>query len=92
LAAVIALPFMPIRAAVLDVDRFDTSRDDDFLNRLYIPGVRRAGDFATATAATQASIVFHNAGATFNAGRATVTQRKLTPLEILDLLRQTGGT
>ena len=92
LAAAIALPFMPIRAAVLDVEGFDTSRDDDFLNRLYIPGVRRAGDFATAATATQASIVFHNAGATFHAGRATVKQRKLTPSEILDILRRTVGT
>jgi len=92
LAAAIALPFMPIRAAVLEVDGFDTTRDDDFLNHLYVPGVRRAGDFATAAAATQASIVFHNAGVTFKAGRATVKQRKLTPSEILDILRRTDGT
>jgi hypothetical protein len=92
LAAAIALPFMPIRVAVLDVDGFDTSRDDDFLHRLYVPGVRRAGDFATAAAATRVSIVFHNAGATFNAGRATVKRRKLKPSEILDVLRRASGT
>src|SRR5262249_2710867 len=88
LAAALALPFAPIRAAVLDVNGFDTSSDDAFLDHVYIPGVRRAGDFATAAAAAHASITFHNAGPAFQAGPSTVGRQKLTPTEILRILER----
>jgi hypothetical protein len=86
LAAALALPFAPIRVAVLDVEGFETSRDESFLDRLYIPGIRRAGDFATAATAAGGAVVMHNAGAGFDAGRARVVRAKLTAAEIVDLL------
>ena len=88
LAAAIALPFAPIGKAVLDVDGFDTSRDESFLDHLYIPGIRRAGDFATGADATQGSIVFHDARETFDAGRARVVRATLSPREIVALLNR----
>ena len=41
--------------------RFDTTSDGDFLDRVYIPGIRRAGDFQTAMDAAPAGVVIHNA-------------------------------
>ncbi|HEX6465045.1 MAG TPA: hypothetical protein VFZ98_11340, partial [Vicinamibacterales bacterium] len=87
-AAAIAVRFAPIGKAVLDVDGFDTSRDQSFLDHLYIPDIRRAGDFATAAGETQASIVFHNARETFDAGRARVSRATLSPREIVDVLNR----
>jgi dienelactone hydrolase len=50
LAGLLAAAIVPGRTAILDVGTFDTSSDADFLQRLYIPGVRRAGDLTTAAA------------------------------------------
>jgi len=88
LAAAIALPFAPIRAAVLDVNGFDTSLDQAFVDRLYIPGIRRAGDVATAVEGTRSIVVFHNTGARFSAGRARVARKPLSPTEIVHVLER----
>src|SRR5205807_4943171 len=44
LAALLAVSIWPVERAVLDVGAFDSSSDASFLERLYIPGLRRAGD------------------------------------------------
>ena len=44
LAGMLALAMETGRRAVLDVGDFDTSSDAAFLERLYMPGLRRAGD------------------------------------------------
>jgi hypothetical protein len=87
LAGALAAAVAPLRLSILDVDRFDTSRDEDFLDHVYIPGVRRAGDFQTAADMASGQMVFHNTGARFDAGRARVNPEKLTPREIIALLR-----
>ena len=48
LAALLASTVALVPVAVLDVGRFDTSNDAGYLERLYIPGLRRAGDLQTA--------------------------------------------
>jgi hypothetical protein len=88
LAAALATAIEPPRVAVLDVGGFDTSRDADFLDRLYIPGLRRAGDLGTASEMAQGRLVVHNAGATFAAPGARVQREALAPAEIVAILRR----
>jgi len=82
LAAAIAAP--PV--AVLDVDRFDSTGDEGFLERLYIPGLRRAGDLQTAAAMYAGRLAIHNAGLEFTLAGVTSRQTRMTPQEIGQLL------
>ena len=63
LATVLAGAVSPIRRAVVDLGGFDESSDAAFLERLYIPGLRRAGDLRTARAAWRGELI-ERAGAT----------------------------
>lgn len=83
LAAAIAAP----RRAILDVQGFDTSRDADYLARLYVPGLRRAGDVRTASDVAGGRVIVHGAGAEFDAPGARVERRTLTPAEVVSLAR-----
>ena len=65
LAALLARAVVPLPAAVLDVGRFDTSSDAAYIERLYIPGLRRAGDLQTAVALGKGTLAIHNAGDRF---------------------------
>ena len=76
----------PLSRAILDVGDFDPSSDEEFLARLYIPGLRRAGDLATALSMAAGPVVFHDAGAAFTLPGARVETRRLTAAEIADLL------
>ncbi len=73
---------------VLDVGDFDTTSDAAFVERLYIPGLRRAGDSATATALAGDRVVIHNTGDRFMPASTAVRREKLTPREIVALLRR----
>jgi dienelactone hydrolase len=86
LAALVAAAIAPAPIAVLDVGRFDTSSDAAYLERLYIPGLRRAGDLTTAAAMARGRLVVHNAGDRFAIGRS-VEAKQLTPGEIVKALR-----
>jgi hypothetical protein len=86
LAGLLAAAIAPARIAVLDVGEFDTSSDADFLERLYIPGLRRAGDLQTAAAMARGEVIIHNAGARFEVKGPRVERRKLTEQEIVRLL------
>jgi hypothetical protein len=87
LAGVLALAVETGRRAVLDVGDFDTTSDAAFVERLYIPGLRRAGDLSTAAALAGTRVVIHNAGPRFTLTGASVRREKLTPKEIVALLR-----
>ena len=65
LAAILASRVAPVPVAILDVGRFDTSSDAAYLERLYIPGLRRAGDLQTAASLARGKVVVHNAGDRF---------------------------
>lgn len=55
---------------VVDAAQFDNNEDEDFLKRLAIPGLRRAGDLTTAvTIAPLTPLLLHNAGKQFQAGK-----------------------
>ena len=88
LAGVLASAVEPPRLAVLDVQGFDTSRDDGFLAHLYVAGLRRAGDLQTASEIAHGRLVVHNCGPQFSASGARVQDTRLSPVQILDLVRR----
>ncbi len=57
---------------VVDAAQFDNNNDEDFLQRLAIPGLRRAGDFTTAAAlAPLTPLLLHNTSTRFQAKSLT---------------------
>ena len=82
----LASAIAPARVAIVDAEAFNAGDDEEFLRRLYIPGLRRAGDLETAAEMGGERLVVHNAGnLTLRAGR---TERgKLGAREILEALR-----
>ena len=57
---------------VVDTAQFDNNNDEDFLKRLAIPGLRRAGDLTTAvTIAPLMPLILHNTGKQFQANKIT---------------------
>jgi dienelactone hydrolase len=57
---------------VVDTAQFDNNNDEDYLRRLAIPGLRRAGDFLTAvTIAPLTPLLLHNTGTQFQVGKIT---------------------
>jgi dienelactone hydrolase len=87
LAALVAAAVAPASRVVADVAQFDISSDDAFIERLYIPGLRRAGDLRTAMTMTAARVVAHNAGDRFTLEHARVERDKLSADRIVELLR-----
>jgi len=86
LAGLLASGLTPLSRSILDVGDFDPSSDDAFLARLYIPGLRRAGDFGTALSMASGPVVLHDAGPAFTLAGARVEGRRLSAAEIADLL------
>ena len=83
LAALLAASVEPVSVAVLDVDRFDTSDDQAFVDRLFIPGLRRAGDLQTAARTGPAVTIVHNAGDRFDVKGLQPQPRPLTTAEVV---------
>jgi dienelactone hydrolase len=90
LAGALALAVAPASRAVLGVGGFDTSSDAAHIERLYIPGLRRAGDLQTALAMARGPVLIHAAGARFEVRGPTIEPRKLDASEIVRRLREEG--
>jgi hypothetical protein len=88
LAGLLAAAIVPGTRAILDVGDFDTSSDAAFLDRVYIPGLRRAGDFQTAAAIIRGDVVVHGAGEAFRVAGLRIDRHKLTAEEIVALARK----
>ncbi len=86
LAGLLAAAIAPPRMAILNVGTFDTSSDDDFAKRLYVPGLRRAGDLQTAATLAADRVVIHNAGERFTLNTRNLQRAKMTPREIVQRL------
>jgi hypothetical protein len=71
---------------IADVSGFDPSSDDAFVERLYMPGLRRAGDLPTALRGAS-DVTVHGAGPSFRVAGPRVESRKLTAAEIVALAR-----
>jgi hypothetical protein len=79
-----------------DFDLFDIDSDQEYLKKLFIPGLRRAGDFRTAVAlASPTPLLIHNLGEAFapgvlrsayqaadGGGQLTIQRERLSDLEI----------
>jgi len=87
LPALLAAAVVPVARAIVDVGRFDNGSDQAFVERVYIPGLRRAGDFQTAIAMTRGRVEIHNAADRFTLEGARVQCDRLTPQQIAALLR-----
>jgi hypothetical protein len=92
LAGLLAAAIVPVPLAVLGVGQFDTSADSDYVNQLYIPGLRRAGDFQTAVSMAQGDIVIHDAGPGFKVRGLQAQSARLTAAEIAARLRRATPT
>jgi hypothetical protein len=90
LAGLLASAVETDRVAILDVANFDASSDVAFVERLYIPGLRRAGDLSTAARLSGRGVVVHNAGSAFKVEGVDVRAAKLSPREIIDLLKRSS--
>jgi hypothetical protein len=88
LEAMLAAAVVPVRLAVIDAGTFDTSSDSQFVERLYIPGLRRAGDLQTAAAMAGDRLVVHNGGTTFKVAAPRIKSARLTASEIVSLIRE----
>jgi dienelactone hydrolase len=87
LAGLLASAIAPPRLAILDVGSFDTSNDQDFIDRLFIPGLRRAGDLNTAARLAKGKMIVHGASDRFSVKGLETQARKLTAPEIVKTLR-----
>ena len=61
-------------------------------SHVYMPGLRRAGDFKTAVAMSRGQIVVHDAGAAFQVPGLRPQAARLSPSEIVALLRNPPRT
>jgi len=95
--ALLARGLTNIDAMIADASGFDSTNDSEFLARWPIPGIRRAGDFVTATAlAPMTPLIIHNTRGQFRAeqisalyqrfGRAKDFNASSTPLGNQELL------
>ncbi len=63
-------------STIADVIQFESSDDSSYLKELYIPLIRRAGDFQTAVSlASPSRLLMHNTGGRFETARAEDTYR-----------------
>jgi hypothetical protein len=86
LAGLLASGLTPLSRSVLAVDGFDMSNDEDYLARLYVPGLRRAGDLATAVSMAAGPVVIHGAGNRLALAGARIEPRPLAASEIIGVL------
>ena len=77
LAGLLASSVETGRLAILDVGDFDTSSDAAFVERLYVPGLRRAGDLTTAANVAGDRVFIHNAGERFTLSGAKMQRERL---------------
>jgi dienelactone hydrolase len=92
LAGLLAAAIVPVPVAVLAVGQFNTSTDADYVQHVYIPGLRRAGDFQTAVAMAQGEIVVHDASPEFTVRGLRAQSSRLTASEIAALVRKAAST
>jgi hypothetical protein len=92
MAGLLATAVAPLSRSILAVGDFDTSSDDMFLERLYIPGLRRAGDLQTAASVASGRVVIHDAGPRFSLAGTDVERRRLSPDEIIQAVTRPEST
>jgi hypothetical protein len=87
LAGILASAIVTPPLAILDVGEFDTSDDAVYVEKLYVPGLRRAGDLATAAEVAGEALVIHGAGEKFALSNAKVARDRLDAAGIVKRLK-----
>ena len=87
LAGLLASAIETGRLAILDVGDFDATSDAAFVERLYIPGLRRAGDLSTAAHVAGNRVFIHNAGERFTVAGVEIAAREIATTRIVAMLR-----
>jgi hypothetical protein len=85
LPALLAAAIVPVRLVVANVGGFDTSSDAQFLQRIDIAGLRRAGDFQTAAGMASGEVVAHGTAGAFKVAGIRIEREALTPKQIAAL-------
>jgi dienelactone hydrolase len=88
LPALLAAAVVPVRRTVANVGGFDTSSDAQFLQRIDIAGLRRAGDFQTAAGMASGEVVVHGAGDAFKITGVRIEPETLATREIIALAKK----
>jgi fermentation-respiration switch protein FrsA (DUF1100 family) len=88
LPGLLAAAVAPLSRSILRVGDIDLSSDAMFVDRLYIPGLRRAGDLRTAASMAAGRVVIHDTGKPLDLPGVHVETRRLTPREIVDAVRR----
>jgi hypothetical protein len=89
LAGILASAIVIPPVAILEVGDFDTSDDEAYVEKLYAPGLRRAGDLATAAEVARDALVIHGAGEKFVlGGNARVSRERMASETIVKRLIQ----
>ena len=91
LAGLLATAIVAVPLAVLGVGQFDSSSDADYVDHLYIPGLRRAGDLQTAASMARGEIVVHDAGSRFSVPGIRAQSARLSTSEIVALVRKAAS-
>jgi len=77
-----------IERTAVDAARFDTTSDQEFVDRMFCPHLRAVGDFVTAAALTApASLMIHNTGGKFAADGIRQVYEAARASERLTILR-----
>jgi hypothetical protein len=92
LAGLLAAAIVPVPVAVLGVGQFNTSTDADYVKHVYIPGLRRAGDFQTAVAMARGEIVVHDASPEFDVRGVRAESSRLSAREIAARVSKAAST
>jgi BAAT / Acyl-CoA thioester hydrolase C terminal len=87
LAAILASAVVIPPVAILEVGDFDTSDDAAYVEKLYVPGLRRAGDLDTAAAVAGDAIVIHGAGDRFALANTKIARGRLDAAGIVQRLK-----
>jgi dienelactone hydrolase len=85
LPALLAAAIVPVRTAIVNARGFDVASDSDFLERLYIPGLRRAGDVSTAAGMMRGETIVHDGRGRFSAGALRIERDALSAKQIVAL-------
>jgi hypothetical protein len=87
LAGILASAIVTPPLAIVDVGEFETSDDAAYVDRLYIPGLRRAGDLATAAEVAGGALVIHGAGPKFVLSNIKIARERLVAAAIATRLK-----
>ncbi len=90
---VLAAPFAEeIDAVVVDAAQYPSGRDSGYMRKLYVPGLRRAGDFRSAQALiAPVPLYIHNTNGVFHTAWAKDAYRTLNAEERLTVGKEQAG-